>query len=514
MAATLLAAGCRKLDDPGEWIKRLKDPVQREAAVGYFVGLRQQARTAEEKARVSSLVVPVLCELYQAYSEPAVLQHIVSFGDKRAIPTLVSVLRSPTASPASTALVARTLVDLNATSAVKPLSTMVQTLSASSEVVSDAGLEAVKVLGKLDDRSAVPALIKALEASRKRSDVRLCKAAATSLAELQDVRAIPALTGALLTRSDHGGDCYPQGRVALARLGQSAIKVLLGLLKAPDGLDSLAGEGVTTDQATVRIVWLLGDVMAREAAPLLLAMATSTTRDASIREAAVAALGQAAGEAAVEPLLRLLKDRGSHHRLRVLACQALTRLGARRAIPVLLDLADSGGTLAGGNESLRYAAAEAYGLLVGAEVDAGYERIKEIWKKENKRSGKIVFRRVLDRQDMAVRHQNDPLRYAPVVADRNQTPVRRGKAVVMITTLPGGRKALPHLVRALHVRDTSLRRLFLWSAMRLGTSKDRALVKTLQAIIKRDASRDTRFAGQDLESDGRVALAVILRKGL
>ena len=469
----------------------------------FFVNLRQQARTPEQKARISSIVIPALCELYREYREHGVLEHITSFGDRRAIPTLISVLRSPNSSPSSVALAARTLVDLKATEAVEPLGTMTLKLASSQRPFNVAGLAAVMVLGKLGDRRAVPGLIKALEASSAIPDVRLCKAAAASLGKLEDTSAVPALMGALLTGSASKGDCYPQSRVALAHMGEPAVKGLLGLLTKG---------AAPRQQATIRIVTLLGDTMARRATPRLLSMAGSARQSHRVREAAVGALGKIASEDAVEPLLKLLKDKSQHHRLRVQACRAVTLMGARRAIPVLLDLADRG-TLEGENENLRYAAAEAYGLLVGARVDAGYERIKEIWKKENKRQGKTVFRRVLDRQDMAVRCLDDTMCYARVVADRNQTPVRRAKAVVMISTLPGGREALPQLVRALHVRETGLRRIFLWSAMRLGKRTDAALVKTLQAIIKRDASRRATFVSGDLESDGRVALAVVLRKG-
>ena len=511
LGAILLTAGCRRPDEIKVWTKKLRNPAEREAAVVYFVKLRQHASTPEEKARVSSVVVPALCELYREYREPGVLQHIISFGDRRAVPTLATVLTSPNSSRSNAAQVARTLVDLKATEAVEPLVKVVQNLPTAGKPVHVAGLEAVKVLGKLGDRRAVPGLIKALSGSGSAPHIALCKAAATALGELGDARAVPALIGALLTTSAHRGDCYPQGRVALALLGTASIKALTSYLEEPDTLGALARKhGLSRPAATTRIVSLLGDIRAHEALPALLALA-ATHRGGAVEEAAIAALGRVASERAVEPLLKLLKDKSAPRRLRVQACRASVRLGAKRAIPVLLDLADSA-TRKGGDENLRYAAAAAYGLLVGAEVDAGYERIKEIWKKERERPGRTVFRRVLDQQDMAVRCLDDPLCYARVLADKNQIPVKRSKAVVMISTLPGGRKALPQLVRALHVRDTGLRRRFLWSAKRLGKSTDAALVKTLQAIIKRDASRQATFVGGDLESDGRVALAVILRK--
>ncbi len=508
----MLFSACKKPDLEKEWVKRLRNPVERKAAVGYFVEQSKRAKTSEEKARISAVVVPALCKLYREYREPGVLRHIVSFGDRSAVPTLLSVLESPTSSRASIALVARTLVDLRATEAVGPLGRVVQKIPAPGKPGHAAGLEAASLLGKLGDRRAVPGLIKALSSSWAPLDIELCKAASTALGALGDVRAVPSLIGALLTKGAHRGDCYPQARVALALLGPAAVKAMVGLLEDPKALSQRAARHeLTNDAATTRVVTLLGDVVAREAGPVLLKLASAREQGHSVREAAVAALGDAGGEEAVEPLLKILKDGKAHHRLRGQVCGALTRLGVKRAIPTLLDLADRG-TLEGGHDDLRYAAAEAYGLLVGAEVETGYERIKEIWKKENKRLGKGVFRRVLDRQELATRCLDDAMCYAGVVADRNQTPVRRHKAVVMVSTLPGGREALPHIVRALHVRDARLRRLFLRSAARLGKSTDSALVKTLKAIIKRDASRKATFIGGDLGSDGRVALAVVLRK--
>lgn len=488
------------------------DPAKREAAVSHFVTLRQQAVTPEQKARISGTVVPVLCDLYRQYREPGVLKHLVTFGDRSAIPTLVSVLTTPGASAASVTLVGRTLVDLRAMEAVEPLGLLVQRPPAAGTPRHAPALEAVRVLGELGDRRAVPALVKALKVSSGKDDVQLCKATSTALSELADRRAVIALVGGLMTFKPGQGDCYPRARVALARLGQPAVDLLVDLLGDPAKMAQLAtANGLSRAAATTRVVSWLGDVMAREAAPLLSALVARADGDLAAREAAVLALGKVAGVGASRPLVKLLKDGGAPRRLRLQACRAVTFSGAKEALPVLLDLADQG-TLAKNDESLRYAAAEAYGLLVGAEVDAGYERVKEIWKKETRRLGRRVFQRVLDRQDMAVRCQDDPVKYAQIVADRNQTPVRRAKAVTMIATLTGGRKTLPQLTRALHVRDADLRRRFLWAAMRTGRSTDAVLVKTLRAIVKRDASRETKLVGADMEGEGKIAMAVILRK--
>ncbi len=511
-AALCTLSACRSPEGDSQWLKRLKDPAKREAAVSHFRKIRRQAISPAQKARISAAVVPALCALYRQYHEPGVLKHIVAFGDRSAIPTLVSVLTSPGSDAASVALVGRTLVDLRAMEAVEPLAQLVQRPPAARTERHVATLEAVKVLGKLGDRRAVPALVKALKASSAADDVRLCQASSRALSELADRRAVSALLGGLMTFARGQGDCLPRARVALARLGRPAVDALLGLLDEPTKMARLArANGLSAAAATARVASLLGDVMAREAAPQLRALAVDNEADLAVREAAVLALGKVSGEGGARPLIKLLKDGGAHRRLRLQACRALTLMGAKAALPALLDLADQG-SLPRGDESLRYAAAEAYGLLVGAEVDAGYERVKEIWKKETRRLGRQVFRRVLDRQDLAVRCQDDPTRYAQIVADRNQTPVRRAKAVTMIATLSNGRKSLTQLTSALHVRDAGLRRRFLWAAMRVGKSTDAALVKTLRAIVKRDASRKARFLGGDMEGEGKIALAVILRK--
>lgn len=475
--------------------------------MAFFVKLHKRAKTPAERARVTSVVVPALCSLYGEYREADVLRHLVAFGDKRAVPTLVSVLGSPSSDPHSANLAARTLVDLKATEAVPELGLLVARLSRGAK--SGQVLAAVQTLGQLGDRRAVPVLSKALEASY--TDIRLCKKAAEALGRLGDTRAVPALESAMMATSTHQGDCYPQARVALARLSGASILRLRSTLGNPARQQQLASRHkLTGEQVTTRIVTLLGDLMASKAAPSLQRLLV--TGPPRVQQAALLALGKIDDAGAQPALLRLLGHRGkANARLRIQACHALTLVGAKKAIPRLLDLADRG-NLPGGYGNLRFAAARAYGLLVGAEVDTGYERVKEIWKKERTFFGKRVFKDVLDCQDLAVRCLDDPLCYGKVLADGNRDPVRRIKAAVMVATLPDGRKALPLLVRALSERDATLRRHFLWAAKRVGRPDDHSLIKTLEALVKRDSDRHTPFLGRDLASEGRVALAVISRQ--
>jgi HEAT repeat protein len=182
-------------------------------------------------------------------------------------------------------------------------------------------LAAIKALGDLDDPRAVEALSQAL---RNDSDPEVREMAAWALGEIENPAAVPALSEAL--RSD---------REARVRVKAAWA---LGEIESPRAVEAL-GAALRDDNIEVRrmAIWALGEIESPQAVALLVPLLRDQDREtrektawalgeiesadavqglsaavrdseASVREMAVWALGEIESETAVEPLTAALKD--------------------------------------------------------------------------------------------------------------------------------------------------------------------------------------------------------------
>jgi HEAT repeat protein len=131
-------------------------------------------------------------------------------------------------------------------------------------------IAAVKALGKFKDAKVVDALIKILETDPEKQLLRLNAAAALSLAETGDPRALPALTRALFI-----GPIYRQVRAGITRVGKPAVPAMIKMFQEKDeAIQALAKEKDFATKAPGNVVYkgalLLGDLRATDAIPLLI----------------------------------------------------------------------------------------------------------------------------------------------------------------------------------------------------------------------------------------------------
>jgi HEAT repeat protein/beta-lactamase regulating signal transducer with metallopeptidase domain len=210
-------------------------------------------------------------------------------------------------------------------------------------------MSSVQALGQLEDERAVIALSNAL---RNDSDARVRKMAAWALGNIEDARALPALTHALKNDRD-----VEVRRTAVWALGQiesaSAVPALTEALRDGDSeVRSMAvwALGQIEDRSAIpaliqvlrgddvnarrQAAWALGQIEDASAVP---ALATALRdSDAEVRSTAVWALGQIEAESAIEPLSGLLNDASAD--VRKQAAWAMGQIEAASAVPALSRL--------------------------------------------------------------------------------------------------------------------------------------------------------------------------------
>lgn len=209
---------------------------------------------------------------------------------------------------------------------------------------------------------------------RRPAEVRRAAAAALGKA---GARAVRILRGALrdAARQVREAACESLGRIghpsaisALARvlkrdshrdyLGQYALRVAASKALAQIGAASLPAlrDAAATGNLFTRLLALQTAVQLGDAESLETLVAMLHSGDTPTRLAVCAALGRTRYPAAAEPLLQVLQD-SSQARLHAEAAQALGRLRAREAVPVLLE------ALEDEQAALRAAACEALGAI-------------------------------------------------------------------------------------------------------------------------------------------------------
>lgn len=511
LGTTVLIAGCDDPKKPQTWIKKLRDPEHGPEAV------RQLQLLGDPVA------VEPLCELFKDYPSANILKAIISFKDRRAIPTLRAALDFTEDNYTNATRAANALADFKASEAVPDL---IKVLKRPLPIKSRANLAkqaAIEALAKIGDKKAVPALIEVADGRAEKQDFYLNKVAVVALGMLRDVRAVPVLIRALFLSSTLQGSSFSQATVALARVGLSAVHPLIRAMQGKDPqLNAMAKElefrpGVVRSKTAI----VLGNLGAKQAVSALLAELAAGGHSgpkAVGLEGVIEALGEIGEPGAVRPLLALVQDDKADPRLRIKACRALTFLGGKQAAPVLLALAEKG-YVEGGLWDLRVESAMAYSRSVAEGADEGVRVLTAVLKDDKVQKlaayarVRQIFADALVRTQLAVKCKADVQCYAESLSEQSAPLPVREKSAIMIGLLPDGRKALDVLVKALPSRrEPGLRQFMLESAKRIGRSSDAQLITTLHELAAKDSKRRAKFLGADLGRYDNIALALISRK--
>ncbi len=504
LSMTVALSGCDDPKDPKTWIKKLNDPKHSSEAV------RRLKKLGDPVA------VKPLCALYTTSSDPTVLKAIISFKSKEAIPTLIEALDFTEDKYHNASVAASALAKLKATEAVPALIGVLRKPLPIKSRANKAKVAAIEALRRIGDKKAVPALIRVAEGKPERQDFFLNKRAMVALGDLGDPEAVPVLVRGLFMASTIQGTSYPMARVALVKIGKPSIAPLIKAMKKEDKRLNLMAKDLEFRPGVIlnKTAILLGDLRAKEAVPTLLEMFKKADLKATRIAGVIEALGKIGDDRAVEPLLKAVKNKKANYKIRMQICNALTVLGHRSAVPVMLELAQKG-FIDGGFYNLREAGAMAWGRIVGAEIDEQMKVMDAILAEKELQKYKQnwkTFKEAKDRAEIAQKCKDDAKCYGKALNNKQLTLAQREKSAVMIGILKNGRGALPDLVKALPIREPILRLFMLQAAKRIGVKTDKKLIAVLKTLVKKDSRRKTKFLGADLASEDKVALANIQRK--
>ena len=510
-------AACDDPKDPNTWVKKLRDPQHVAKAVKELKKMADTAKTDAERKAVADVAVAPLCALFKDFPDPVNLKAIIAFKDDRAVDTLIAALDFTEEQYHNATIAAKALARLKALKAIPALGKVLGRPMSIKSRANLAKLAAIGALADMGDKSAVPFLIQTLERKPEEQDFLLNKKSAEALGKLGDPRAISVLIRGLFMASTIQGTSYPQARVALVLMGKPAVQPLIAALEGKDEkLNAMAKQLEFKDGVILgKLSRVLGDMMAAEAVPALLKILAGAKLSADDYtkgiDGVIEALGKIFDDRALEPLLALLQNKKADYKIRMQVCNALTVLGSKKALPVLLE----GGQkwfIEGGYTNLKDAAIMAYGRIAGAEVETGYPIVKKLHDDEKNLGNKKLFKEVLDRLDVSKECKDDATCYGKKVGNTKLTLAQREKAGLMIGILPTGREALDALVKALPEREPVLRLYMLQAAKRLGKPGDKALVELLAKLAEKECKRKTKFLGADLCSEDKVALYAIQNK--
>lgn len=247
------------------------------------------------------------------------------------------------------------------------------TVNALVEAMTDANVSvrvaATESLGQLQDPRAIAALSKAL---REDTDARVRQAAAHSLGEIDDARAVPALLEALKTEKVSGvrqqivealqeiDDPSAVAGVAAAAKDPSvqvrqAVAAALGEFEDPAGVPALLSM-VRDENAEVRkeVAESLGEIENSNALEALTILAKDSDRE--VRSHAINALGNLEDMRSLPTLVAALKD--EHYDVRKYAADAIQNIDGIRTAPAALIEA-----LRDPHRDVRQSAAEALGSI-------------------------------------------------------------------------------------------------------------------------------------------------------
>ena len=491
-------------NDPKTWAKKLDNPRERDEA------LNRIANMDTERAKA---VLPELMALYEQTRSPEHLQALVRYKDERTIPIFIDALDYTDESFDKAIVASSVLGEMKAESAVEKLIAAAEQPLPIKSRANSAKMEAMRALVKIGDRRAVPTLIKILSTSADEQDFLLNQRAALGLAEFADPSSIPALVGGLFM-TGRGTNIFQECRLALVRMGQASVDPIIELFRGDNADVEEMGEkydfdGVTPGVVQEKAAYLLGDLRAAKAVPILVSHLNGPAKGHEHSAIAIA-LGQIGTPQAVNALIAVASDGKREPIVRASASDALYISGDRRAIPTLMGLAKSGYITTPGGEKasdLRANAAIDLARLAGAEH---YDAFKAMADAETEVQG--VFGEALDRFQVAKECGQDLACYGKALGDPSWTRAEKAAFAIGFSDDP---KGIPYLLEnlkplaALPQQRYPVHQAILFGLVRLGDKSCEPCIAKLTEQIERD-EKSVRIPGaRGLLAETRVALATI-----
>ena len=502
--ACLLGAACSgDPNDPRTWAKKLGDLREQDEA------LDRIAKMDVEKARV---VVPELIAFYNQNRSAESLQALARFRDERTKPAMIEALEYTDEEFDRAVIAAGVLGEMKATDAVDKLIAAADKQLPIKSRANAARLAAIRALVKIGDKKAVPTLTKIVTSSADEQDFLLNQRAALGLAELRDPSTVQALLKGLFM-TGRGTDIFSECRLGLVRIGQPSIDPLIELFQEKNTeIREMAKEqqfrpGIVVHKAA----YLLGDLRAEKAVPHLIAGLTKPRRGEDFNEHATMAisLGQIGTREAVDALMAIVRNPKADVGLRASAADALYMSGDKRAVPVLLEVAQSGYVVVGGQKAsdLRANAAIDLSRIAGPETLPAFKALAD---KETEVQG--VFGEAMDRLQVAKACEGNLACFGKTLSD--PSPARAEKAAFAIG-FSGDKAGIPLLLGALKPLTAlpqhrySVHQAILFALVWLGDKTCKPCVEKLSEQIERDENAVRLPGARGLLAETRVALAII-----
>jgi HEAT repeat protein len=456
--------------DPQTWIKQLNDPIQQKDAVRELVKINDP------------VAVEPLIALYKKSHDPEHLKAIAHFKDKRALPVFIDSLDYSDESFDNAATAANALGDIPDPSSVDPLIKALQKPLAIKTRANIVKQEAMRSLGKIGDKRAVPALAKVLETPADEQDFFLNKEAAVALGQFGDARAVPALIRGLFMVG-RGADIYQFCRVSLLQIGKPSIQPLIDAHEHKnDALEADAKKYVfrpgVIEYKTANV---LGDLHAKEAVPMLVGDLKKPAKGES-HAGDLYALGMIGDPSTTKELTAVLMDAKRDYKERISAAEALNLAGDPAALPALFTTAKSGDVIKDKEKypDVREAAALSYSRLGGAAEAAAFAPLAA-----GEKVAKDIFDECAQRLAVAKQCGKDVTCYGKTLDDK--TIVRQEKAAFMLARL--GKPALDPLTAHLKTNEPVVRFAILYGIGRIADKSSANAIKALDAQIDIDSTK-------------------------
>ena len=509
LAGLLVGACTGDPNDPMTWARKLSNVREQQEA------LNQLARMGAERAKVA---LPSLIALYKETKKPEHLEALVRYKDVSTIPLFIEAMDFTEDDFDRAIVAAGALGDLRekATEAVPALIKAVEHTLPIKSRANGVRLAAIRALGKIGDKRAVPALAKILTTSADEQDFLLNQKSALGLAELRDPAAIPALIKGMFM-TGRGANIFQECRLGLVRMGEPAVAPLVELLNEKNPEINEMARKLDFDKYSPGIVpfkaaMLLGDLRATKAVPALAARLKVPAKSGEHKSILIS-LGFIGSKEAVDVLLNTLKDKKADAPTRSAAEDGIYLSGDRRAIPILMETAKSGYVVVGGQKAsdLRANAAIDLSRIAGPE---NYDAFKALADKEREVQG--MFGEALDRMQVAKECGDKIECYGKHLNDPSWT--RAEKAAFWIGFSGNAKEGLPLLLASLKpvaslTQDRfPVQQAILQSFARLANRNDKAVIEALEKQIERDENAVRLPGARDLLGETRVTLAVIQNK--
>jgi HEAT repeat protein len=502
----LLAACSGDPNDPRTWAKKLGNLRDQKEA------LDRIANMDVEKARV---VVPELLELYNQSRSAEHLQALARYKDERTKAAFIEALDYTDEEFDRAVIAAGVLGQMKATDAVDKLIAGSEKPLPIKSRANAAKLAAMGALVKIGDKRATPALTKLLTTSADEQDFLLNQKAALGLAELRDPAAVPALIKGLFM-TGRGTDIFSECRLALVRIGQPSIDPLIELYqeKNPEIREMAKAQQFRDGIVVHKAAYLLGDLRATKAVPVLIAGLGKPRRGEEFNEHATMAisLGQIGTPQAVDALMAIVQNPKAEVGLRASAADALYMSGDKRAVPVLLEVARSGYVTVGGQKAsdLRANAAIDLSRIAGPETLPAFKALAD---KEKEVEG--VFGEAMDRLQVAESCKGNLACFGKTLSD--PSPARAEKAAFSIG-FSGDKAGIPMLLGAMKPLTSlpqdrySVHQALLFGLVQLADKTCKPCEVKLTEQIERDEKAVRLPGARGLLAETRVTLAVIQNK--